>query len=452
MDQEQEEEQTKQPANADSGGSRSNSFRGRGDFRGGPRFPRFPFPRMRGRPPFMRMPGPMPFGMRGPRPPPGMRPPPFGFRGPGPAGMFPPRGHPGMRGRGPHPHHHPHHPPPPGFRPPPHMMGPGPMRPPPGLMGPPGHGPHRPGLPPPHQGPGRGHPRPRGGMMRPPAPSNQIRTMITGQTSAPAQGMGPGSMLGKKRPMPPRMMGEPPAKRPSFSVNNHSQIRHSFSHPPRPMIRGGGPPQVRAGGSQHYPRPQTHSYPPQQQQHYQPRPQHHHQPRQPMPRPQAPPPDFSVSGQCHSNLRSIQLVDSGPPQAPSFPPPSHRGRGRGRGGPRGGHSASILHNPSPALTSISLSDQAPRVQPQAPVRHQQMSATQGAPMLKVLIQNLPISVNADKLGRMSANCGQVRDISLNPAKRSAVIEFNDPSGADSFFKQHNRKMMDLAILNVRKIC
>lgn len=73
-------------------------------------------------------------------------------------------------------------------------------------------------------------------------------------------------------------------------------------------------------------------------------------------------------------------------------------------------------------------------------------------MLKVLIQNLPISVNADKLGRMSANCGQVRDISLNPAKRSAVIEFNDPSGADSFFKQHNRKMMDLAILNVRKIC
>ena len=482
MDQEQEQEQSKEPATEASVGSQSqtnvcclvyflikyklnslsltispllniysfhviHSFiilfqsRGRGDFRGGPRFPRFPFPRMRGRPPFMRMPGPMPFGMRGPRPPPGMRPPPFGFRGPGP--MFPPRGHPGMRGRGPH------HPPPPGFRPPPpHMRGPGPMRPPPpGLMGPPGPGPMRP----PHHGPGRGQPRPRG-VMRPPAPSNQIRTMITGQQAGPPGGQGPGTLLGKKRPLP-RMMGEPPAKRPSFSVNNQTQNRHNFSHPPHPGIRGGGPPMVRAGGSQHYPRPQTHSYPQQQQQHYQPRPVQQHQPRQQMmtPRHQAPPPEVNINGQCHSNLRSIQLVDSAPPPAPSFPPPSHRGRGRGRGGVRGGHSANITHNPSPALTSISLSDQAPRSQP--PVRHQQMSDPhQGAPMLKVLIQNLPISVNADKLSRMSATCGQVRDISLNPAKRSAVIEFNDPSGADSFFKQHNRKMMDLAILNVRKIC
>ena len=288
--------------------------------------------------------------------------------------------------------------------------------------------------------------------MRPPAPSNQIRTMITGQAQTPGQGQG--TLLGKKRPLP-RMMGEPPAKRPSFSVHNQSVNRHNFSQPPHPSIRGGGPPQVRAGGSQHYPRPQTHSYPQQQQQqqqHYQPRPQHQHQPRQQqmMPRQQAPPPEVNINGQCHSNLRSIQLVDSAPPPAPSFPPPSLRGRGRGRGGSRGGHSASIQHNPSPALTSISLSDHAPR--PQAPVRHQQMSEAHGAPMLKVLIQNLPISVNADKLSRMSANCGQVKDISLNPAKRSAIIEFSDPSGADSFFKQHNRKMMDLAILNVRKIC
>lgn len=73
-------------------------------------------------------------------------------------------------------------------------------------------------------------------------------------------------------------------------------------------------------------------------------------------------------------------------------------------------------------------------------------------MLKVLIQNLPISVNVEKLNNMSASCGQVKDINVNPEKRSAVIEFYEPSGADSFFKQHNRKMMDLAILNVRKIC
>ena len=415
------------------------SYRGRGDFRGGPRYPRF-FPRMRGRPPFMRMPGPipMPFGMRGPRPPPpGMRPPPFGFRGPGPAGMFPPRGHPGLRGRGPPP---PHRPPPPGFRPPPHMRGPGPMpmRPPPGIMGSPRPGPHRPGIPPPHHGPGRGQVRPRGGMTRSPAPSNQIRTMITGQTSTPGPGSGSGSMLGKKRPSP-RILGEPPAKRPTFS---QSQNRSNYSQPPH----------IRGGVNHQYPRPQTHSHP---QQHYQPQPRPQTQLRQQMPRQQAPVIEFN--GQCHSNLRSIQLVDSTPPPAPSFPPPSLRYpsatpiRGRGRGGGRGGHSSSIQHNPSPALTSISLSDHAPRPQHHPQVRHQQME-TQGGPMLKVLIQNLPISVNADKLSSMSANCGQVKDISLNPAKRSAVIEFFDPSGAESFFRQHNRKMMDLAILNVRKIC
>lgn len=77
---------------------------------------------------------------------------------------------------------------------------------------------------------------------------------------------------------------------------------------------------------------------------------------------------------------------------------------------------------------------------------------QTGPLLKVLIQNLPVSVNVEKLNNMSASCGQVKDINVNPEKRSAVIEFYDPSGADSFFKQHNRKMMDLAILNVRKIC
>ena len=146
-------------------------------------------------------------------------------------------------------------------------------------------------------------------------------------------------------------------------------------------------------------------------------------------------------------------MDSAPPPAHARPPPntarfpSARGRGGARGGRGGGQ---ISHNPSPALTSITISDhsaaapqqQPPPVRPEAALR----------PMLKVLIQNLPVSVNQAKLTSMSATCGQVKDILLQPEKRSAVIEFCDASGADSFFKQHNRKMMDLAILNVRKIC
>ena len=391
---------------------------------------------MRGRPPFMRM--PPPFAMRGMRPlPPGVRPPPFGFRGPGP-GMFPPRGPPTMRGRGPMPRGLPH-PPPPGFRPPPpHMRGGPPMpmrlpgpRPGPGLM------PHGPGF--------RGGP-PRGGGVRPqqqqqPAPAtNQIRTMITGQNPAVSST----TLIGKKRPSN-NYSNEPVAKRPNFT--NSNVTRNIISHQQSPsrvgnsrggvgrgdmrggvMGRGGHVSNFRGNSQQHHSQQQhTPQHRPQQQ--YQPPPQQQQQQMM----------DFN--GQCHSNLRTITLVDTAPP-------PSHlstvtrqpvRGRGRGRGG-----ASHILHNPSPALTSITISDHSP-----APVKP---VSVETVPMLKVLIQNLPISVNVDKLTSMSAGCGQVKHIKVQPEKRSAIIEFIDPNGADSFFKKHNRKMMDLAILNVRKIC
>ena len=375
------------------------------------------------------MPGPPPFGMRGPRPPPpGMRPPPFGFRGPGP--MFPPRGPPGMRGRGPPPHRLPQ-PPPPGFRPP-HLRGgpPMPMRPPPG-HGPP-RGPPGPGF----HGPVRGM-RPRGGgQVRPQPPNNQIRTMITGQNQTNISQHQPMSLAGKKRTLL-RSPSEPPAKRPNYNNQNQNQFRNNMtSHQPRggSMMRPAGPPQQhhRGRGGHNYNHHQQ-TPPPQP-------PQHHHQSTASV---------SDYNGQCHSNLRTITLVDSAPP--PPTPhirhPPSSRGRG-GRGG--GGHQ--IHHNPSPALTSITISDH--QVQPQQIIRQAppQQVMVESRPMLKVLIQNLPISVNVEKLNNMSASCGQVKDINVNPEKRSAVIEFYEPSGADSFFKQHNRKMMDLAILNVRKIC
>ena len=351
----------------------------------------------------MRMPGPPPFGLRGP-PPPGMRAP-FGFRGP--PGMFPPRCPPGMRGRGPGPRMGPPQPPPHGFRPPPpHMRGPGPG---PGLHVRP-HG-ARPG-PPPGQGGYGGHRggRGRGGGGGRGQPSNQIRTMITGE-SPPAGGQHSQPPPHKRRLVGHKAtsQGEPPAKRQTFSQ----------------------PAQYRGGHQHGYSRGAQHSYA-----------NLHSQP-----------PVSDFNGQCHSNLRSIPLVDTGPPRHP--PPPTvlqpvrYQQPRQPRPQMKARNSQSqIHHNPSPALTSIRISEGQEAVQAMLTDKPPQ----QLGPRLKVWIQNLPSSINADKLSSMSSNCGPVKDIAVNTEKRSAVIEFCDPHGAETFTKQHNRKMMDLAILNVTRIC
>merc|ERR1719228_2310393 len=118
----------------------------------------------------------------------------------------------------------------------------------------------------------------------------------------------------------------------------------------------------------------------------------------------------------------------------------------------------IQHNPSPTLTSIPISPGGDAPQPMiisprptpppAPVP----KATHPRSELKVLVQNLPSSVNFDKLSSMSASCGAVKGIVVQPDQKSAVIEFCEASSAATFTKQHNRKMMDLAILNVSRMC
>ena len=364
----------------------------------------------------MRLPGPPPFGLRGP-PPPGMRPP-FGFRGP--PGMFPPRCPPGMRGRGHGPRMGPPQPPP-GFRPPPpHMRGPGPghhVR----LHGGPG-GP-RPG-PPPGQGGfgGRGKMRGAGRAGPGPGPSNQIRTMITGESALGNSHLQPHQHppAHKRRMGGQKSVNEPPAKRPNFSQpapapyrggygqqNNHNQSQN--------YGRGGGG----GRGGQNYSNIQ-------------------------------PPPAMSeFNGQCHSNLRTITLVDTGPPppRAPPRPPVRYQQQQQRQPRPQmAARNSQIQHNPSPALTSITISDSQ-----EAMVTDKPQQPDIG-PRLKVWIQNLPSSINADKLSSMSSSCGPVKDIAVNTEKRSAVIEFCEPSGAETFTKQHNRKMMDLAILNVTRIC
>jgi len=390
-------------------------YRGRGDFRG-----RF-FPRMRGRP-FMRFPGPggPPFGPRGP-PPPGMRPPPFGFRGP--PGMFPPgiRGPPGFRGRGPHPrmgHMHQRPPPHQGFGPPP--------PPPPRMRGgafpprqpqyhnrppiepirepPPGrdhrfHGPHS-------RGGGQNHHR---GSRQ---PNNQIRTILTGQNTPNV------SFLGKKRSQNLAPCEPPPAKRPNYGHSQNYHQPHRGNH----HSSSRGPPPSGPNRSQYNV-------------------------------PSFSQPSSEFNGQCHSNLRTITLVESAPP--PNHPPPS-----KARQNQVNNHRSRtnlILHNPSPSLTSIPISPAgdpqpmaiSPRpTPPPAPAPKPQHPRSE----LKVLIQNLPASVNFDKLTTMSASCGAVKGIVVQPDQKSAVIEFCEASSAESFTKQHNRRMMDLAILNVSRLC
>lgn len=476
--------------------------RGGGPPRGGhfmPRMLRPPHPLMR-----------FHFGPRGP-PPPGMRPPPPHFRMRGPPGMFHPgfRGpHGGFRGRGgpPPPHGHmggpPHHlfpprPPPPGFRgrgggPPRHLMG-GPLHPP---------FPHPRGEYYPGRGGGGGRPpgppRDRGGKAQPGAPS-QIRTILTGSGDDGGRGGGSSSGVAKKRPLMAVGGGRAdnmPAKRPHL-MNNSGR----GGPPPRPVFagpRGGGAPSQRGSGSGHgYSRGGGSPHAPYGNGDGSRRggnnygggggqynrgggggPHHYssgggqynnntggssssgghynsggsggrygsgqagssqYHPAQDMGGSSS---SSYMNGQCHSNLRTITLVET-PPPAKIQPRTNQSTR-----------SSQIIHNPSPALTSIPIQMDCdiPDVKPQLG-RSGLMPNMQGSQHSdkKVLVQNLPASVNFDKISAMAKACGSVMAIQVHSESKSAVVEFSEASSADHFTRLHNRKMMDLAIISVSRL-
>ena len=352
------------------------NHRGRGYFRGGfrghgpPRFfpPRGPPGMMRGRP-FLRFPGPRggppflhprmgprhppPFGWRGPPggrfPPPGMRGPPGAFRGRGPPMRMghPRMGHPEWDGpHGPPEWEGPHGPPnwegppegeywdgpprrggpPRGCRPPYRGGGPGPRG--------GGHNESR------HDGPPRGGSRgregyvpdrgsqrgvTRGGRSQ---PSNQIRTILTqGPDAGP-----PVSIVGKRRQPGNLTICEPPSKRP---------FQPSHQHNSGLRIQGPSGPRYQGPSGPRHQGPQQSRGPP---------------------GPNSVPPSAESYGQCHSNLRSIPLIDT----RPTGPRGGHHGTGQpmirhgnSQGGPRHGNRGPvpILHNPSPSLTSITISPQ-----------------------------------------------------------------------------------------------
>ena len=151
-------------------------------------------------------------------------------------------------------------------------------------------------------------------------------------------------------------------------------------------------------------------------------------------------------------------MESAPP--PSLPP-QIRPMGHQKHPHNSGNKARmapIQHNPSPTLTSIPISPGVDNIQPMvisprptpppAPLPKPQHPRSE----LKVLVQNLPSSVNFDRLSSMSASCGEVKGIVVQPDQKSAIIEFCEASSAETFTKQHNRRMMDLAILNVSRLC
>ena len=130
--------------------------------------------------------------------------------------------------------------------------------------------------------------------------------------------VGPVPMSGKKRPSQ-KSFNEPPAKakKPNSSNQQPPPQRQQFSQQPHQHYSRGGPSQPQTHHhraqndyTQHQPHQQHH-------QHHQHQQQHHHASH---PRQQTPVPEFN--GQCHSNFRSIPLVDSAPPPADARPPPN----------------------------------------------------------------------------------------------------------------------------------
>ena len=131
--------------------------------------------------------------------------------------------------------------------------------------------------------------------------------------------VGPGSMSGKKRPSQKSFNepDEPPAKKPNYSNQQPPpQRQHFSSQQPQQHYSRGEPSQPQT----HHHRAQnnyTQHQPHQQQHQHQHQQQHHHASH---PRQQTPVPEFN--GQCHSNFRSIPLVDSTSPPAHARPPPN----------------------------------------------------------------------------------------------------------------------------------
>jgi len=137
-------------------------------------------------------------------------------------------------------------------------------------------------------------------------------------------------------------------------------------------------------------------------------------------------------GQCHSNLRTIQCTDAPPPaqprikiEAPQVHQPAVVNRGR------------VYHTPTPTLTSIPI----------------QVPAGMNLPRSdkKVLVQNLPSSTNYDQIYQMAINYGPITSLDFKTNEKSAVIEFEKAHSADLFTRVNNRKMMDLAIINVTRL-
>jgi len=411
-------------------------------FRGGPRGRMMMMMRMRGmHPRFMLRPGM--------RPPPGFMPPPFMLR----PGMRPP---PGFRGRMIHPRmmrmRMPMRPFPPGHP----MFRPG-MRP-----FPPGHPMFRPGMRPPFP-----VPFPMGMMMggeeeeweeeeeeESEDGAKKIQTVIAGDPktdrkrqapmgsggdhyNAAKRGRGAGGVFLRGAPpnmrgAPPQMRGTPPHMR-GAPPHMRGAPPHMRGAPPHvrgapPHMRGAPPPPHIRGALSHLHRGgrggapagvMSYSNPVHQQTYVQPV-------RTIVEAPQV----KSGTGQCHSNLRTIQCTDT-PPQSQARPQvaaavPQYRGV-------HNQYRVQVHHAPPPTLTSVPIQMSLPRSDK------------------KVLVQNLPASVSYDSIKNMAVQYGPITSLEFKTHEKSAVIEFVSPNSAELFQRTHNRKMMDLAIINVTRL-
>lgn len=182
----------------------------------------------------------------------------------------------------------------------------------------------------------------------------------------------------------------------------------------------------------------------------------------------------SGSTVVRSNLRQIQCVDDTPP------PPQRQLVARSAARPTStvvpAASSSVptrrisntnlitlTHNPSPNTITINPGG-AGQQQQQRPLSHNgnlvsiPLAAGSGSatkarlsrpPGCRVLVTNLPASATFDRVSQMTTSYGPVKTIQFDNGR--AVVEFQQAASAWAFYKDNDKKLMDLSVLSVTRL-
>ena len=190
-------------------------------------------------------------------------------------------------------------------------------------------------------------------------------------------------------------------------------------------------------------------------------------------------PATNLPGSARSNLRHIQTVDdhrtgSNPRHHGSHVTSGHQFY---TGNP---HPVStrppfvVSHKPAPSLTQIRTVDNNYQQQQQQQNSNSNLRSiptvassgggpgsnpSAGGPKItktggsssRVMISNLPGTMNFARISAMTTACGNVKNINMQTENGTAVVEFANPSGAENFIRANNRKIIDRSMISVARL-